>query len=101
MIPKDVNALGNIAESLERERKESPTPITTVAVPASHTRKPELVAFTLAETIGLGKFAGCHLFYNEEGVFGCKYSVGGFHQANQRRTWSSCILGNANESRCT
>ncbi len=62
VIPKHVNALGNITESLKSERKESPTSITSVAVPASHTRKPKLVAFALAETIGLGEFAGCHLF---------------------------------------
>ena len=69
MIPKHINALGNIAESLECEGKESPTSVTTIAVPTSQTRKPELVAFALAETISLGEFAGCHLFYNEEGIY--------------------------------
>ena len=48
-----------------------------------HTRKPNLMAFTLAKSIGLGENAGRHLLHYKVRILSGKPFVIGLHQTNE------------------
>ena len=99
MIPKNVNTFGDITKGLESQREEPTAPIATVTVSTSHARKPDLVAFALAETIGFGEDARCHLVHDKICILRCKHLVTWLDQTNKRQR--CCSLRDANSSRCT
>ena len=75
---------------------------TYIAMSTRHTRKPNLMAFTLAKSIGLGENAGRHLFHYKVRILSSKSFVAGLHQANKRLLcWSSCLLRDDAASSCT
>ena len=90
MIPKNVNALRDIAEGLERKREEPPAAITAIAVSTSQTRKSDLVAFAFAEAVGFCEDASCHLFHHIECVISGKVLITSFHQTNEGRGTLDC-----------
>ena len=91
MIPKNVNALRNIAEGLKRKRKEPPAAITAIAVSASQTRKSDLVAFAFAEAVGFCEDASCHLLHHIECIISGKVLIARFHQTNEGLGTLDCL----------
>jgi len=83
MIRENVKRFRDITECLKRERKESATPISTVAISACQPRETNDVSLPLAKAIRIGERARRHLTQDKKSVFGRKDLVRRLNQGKQ------------------